>query len=98
MDYKEIFYKDSVEKQVTIKSDDGLIDIGNGDFEGETMELTESVCDKDELTFGACSAAQLSFTVSGGFSLQGKWLNVDIGLKSEDAFASRRYSAVRRSD
>lgn len=88
MDYKEIFYKDSVEKQVTIKSDDGLIDIGNGDFEGETMELTESVCDKDELTFGACSAAQLSFTVSGGFSLQGKWLNVDIGLKSEDAFAS----------
>lgn len=88
MDYKEIFYKDSVEKQVTIKSDDGLIDIGNGDFEGETMELTESVCDKDELTFGACSAAQLRFTVSGGFSLQGKWLNVDIGLKSEDAFAS----------
>jgi hypothetical protein len=88
VDYKEIFYKDSVEKQVTIKSDDGLIDIGNGDFEGETMELTESVCDKDELTFGACSAAQLSFTVSGGFSLQGKWLNVDIGLKSEDAFAS----------
>lgn len=88
MDYKEIFYKDSVEKQVTIKSDDGLIDIGNGDFDGETMELTESVCDKDELTFGACSAAQLSFTVSGGFSLQGKWLNVDIGLKSEDAFAS----------
>ena len=88
MDYKEIFYKDSVEKQVTIKSDDGLIDIGNGDFEGETMELTESVCDKDELTFGACSAAQLSFTVSGGISLQGKWLNVDIGLKSEDAFAS----------
>ena len=88
MDYKEIFYKDSVEKQVTIKSDDGLIDIGNGDFEGETMKLTESVCDKDELTFGACSAAQLSFTVSGGFSLQGKWLNVDIGLKSEDAFAS----------
>lgn len=88
MDYKEIFYKDSVEKQVTIKSDDGLIDIGNDDFEGETMELTESVCDKDELTFGACSAAQLRFTVSGGFSLQGKWLNVDIGLKSEDAFAS----------
>lgn len=89
MDYKEIFYKDSVEKQVTIKSDDdGLIDIGNGDFEGETMELTESVCDKDELTFGACSAAQLSFTVSGGIALQGKWLNVDIGLKSEDAFAS----------
>lgn len=88
MDYKEIFYKDSVEKQVTIKSDDGLIDIGNGDFDGETMELTESVCDKGELTFGACSAAQLSFTVSGGFSLQGKWLNVDIGLKSEDAFAS----------
>lgn len=88
MDYKEIFYKDSVEKQVTIKSDDGLIDIGNGDFEGEAMELTESVCDKDELTFGACSAAQLSFTVSGGISLQGKWLNVDIGLKSEDAFAS----------
>lgn len=88
MDYREIFYKDSVEKQVTIKSDDGLINIGNGDFEGETMELTESVCDKDELTFGACSASQLSFTVSGEFSLQGKWLNVDIGLKCEDTFAS----------
>lgn len=89
MDYKEIFYKDSVEKQMTVKSDDGAIDIGNGDFDGETMELTESLCDKDELTFGACSASQLKFTVSGiQSSLLGKWLSADIKLKNEDAFAN----------
>ncbi len=89
MDYKELFYKDSVEKQVTIKSDDGLINITNSELEGETMELTESICSEDELTFGACSAAQLKFTVSDiQTPLQGKWLNVDIELKSEDISAN----------
>lgn len=89
MDYKEVFYKDSVEKQIVIKSDDEIVNITNNELDVENMELTESICEKDELVFGSCSASELKFTVSGiQSSMQGKWLNVEIELKNEDISAS----------
>lgn len=93
MDYKEIFYKDSVEKQIYITSDDGLICITNNELNMETFELSESLCSDKELTFGKCSAALLKFTVSNVFiSMKDKWLTVEITVGGDaDRYRIGRY-------
>ena len=92
MDYKDLFYEDSIEKQVKITSDDGLINITNEELDGENMELTESLCTEEQLTFGSCSAAMLKFTVSNVMvPMKGAWLNVDIGLSGMEDYRLGRY-------
>nr|DAM02672.1 MAG TPA: endosialidase chaperone [Caudoviricetes sp.] len=92
MDYKDLFYEDSIEKQVKITSDDRLINITNEELDGENMELTESLCTAEQLTFGSCSAAMLKFTVSNVMvPMKGAWLNVDIGLSGMEDYRLGRY-------
>lgn len=92
MDYKELFYEDSVEKQIRITSDDGMVNITNEQINGENMELTESLCTEKQLTFGSCSAAMLKFTVSNVVvPLKGTWLDVNIGIAGMEDYMLGRY-------
>lgn len=92
--YANLFINDSVDKQLNIISDDGKINITNSEIHDETFELTESLCSESELTFGACEAGMVKFTVSNVFlPMKGKWLNVKmtVGGNTTEPFQSGRY-------
>ena len=79
--YSNLFLKDSVDKQLNIVSDDGKINITNTELHQENFELTESLCSESELTFGACEAGMIKFTVSNVFlPMKGKWLTAKMTL------------------
>lgn len=79
--YSSLFLKDSVDKQLIIVSDDGKINITNTELHQEKFELTESLCSESELTFGACEAGMIKFTVSNVFlPMKGKWLTAKMTL------------------
>lgn len=79
--YGDLFKKDTVDKQLSIVSDDGKINITNTELHQEKFELTESLCSEQELTFGSCEAAMIKFTVSNTFlPMKGKWLTVRMSL------------------
>lgn len=79
--YSNLFLKDSVDKQLNIVSDDGKINITNTELHQEKIELTESLCSESELTFGACEAGMIKFTVSNVFlPMKGKWLTAKMTL------------------
>lgn len=65
--YAELFKKDSIDKQLTIETDDKTTKITNVELYQEQFELTESICSESELTIGSCEAAVLKFTVSNIF-------------------------------
>lgn len=84
--YSELFFQDSIDKQMTITTDDGMVNITNTELHQEKFELTESLCSEDELQFGACEASVVKFTMSNIFqSLKGKWITVKITPKGADA-------------
>ena len=66
-DYADLFKQNSVDKQITITSDDGLVNITNNELHQEEFELTESLCSESELTFGCCEAGMIKFKVSNVF-------------------------------
>lgn len=79
--YSSLFLKDSVDKQLSIVSDDGKINITNTELHQEKFELSESLCSDSELTFGSCEAGMISFTVSNTFlPMKGKWMTVKMSL------------------
>lgn len=79
--YGELFKKDTVDKQLSIVSDDGKINITNTELHQEKFELTESLCSEQELTFGSCEAAMIKFTVSNTFlPMKGRWMTVRMSL------------------
>lgn len=84
--YSELFFQDSIDKQMTITTDDGMVNITNTELHQEKFELTESLCSEDELQFGSCEASVVKFTMSNIFqSLKGKWITVKITPKGADA-------------
>ena len=88
--YGDLFKKDTVDKQLSIVSDDGT----NTELHQEKFELTESLCSEQELTFGSCEAAMIKFTVSNTFlPMKGKWLTVRMSLDghTDAAFQFGRY-------
>ena len=83
--YSSLFLKDSVDKQLSIVSDDGKINITNTELHQEKFELTESLCSESELTFGACEAGMIKFTVSNVFlPMKGKWLTAKMTLDGHE--------------
>lgn len=79
--YSSLFLKDSVDKQLSIVSDDGKINLTNTELHQEKFELSESLCSDSELTFGSCEAGMISFTVSNTFlPMKGKWMTVKMSL------------------
>ena len=92
--YGDLFKKDTVDKQLSIVSDDGKINITNTELHQEKFELTESLCSEQELTFGSCEAAMIKFTVSNTFlPMKGKWMTVRMSLDghTDAAFQFGRY-------
>lgn len=83
--YSNLFLKDSVDKQLNIVSDDRKINITNTELHQEKFELTESLCSESELTFGACEAGMIKFTVSNVFlPMKGKWLTAKMTLDGHE--------------
>lgn len=79
--YGDLFKKDTVDKQLSIVSDDGKINITNTELHQEKFELIESLCSEQELTFGSCEAAMIKFTVSNTFlPMKGRWMTVRMSL------------------
>lgn len=75
--FKELFLKDSVDKQLNIVFDGGKIT--NSELHSNQFELTESICSNTELRFGGCEASVIKFKVSNMFSsLKGKELDISI--------------------
>ena len=81
-----LFTDDTVDKQITIVTDDKKINITNTELHEDKFELSESLCSEKELKFGACEASVVKFTMSNIFqSLKGKWITVKITPKGADA-------------
>lgn len=94
---QDLFYRQNVNKQFVITTDDGTVTITNTELHQESFELTESLCSESELTFGACEAATVKFTISNIFtSLKDKWITVKIILdgNSDNSFILGRYKVV----
>lgn len=76
---KDLFKKDSIDKQFTIEFDDGKIT--NEELHSQSFALEESICSEEELRFGCCEASSVSFTVSNIFSkMSNKRIKVNIVL------------------
>lgn len=94
---QDLFYRQNVDKQFIITTDDRTVTITNTELHQESFELTESLCSESELTFGACEAAAVKFTISNIFtSLKDKWITVKIILdgNSDNSFILGRYKVV----
>lgn len=77
--YADLFTQDTVDKQVLIEYDGGVIT--NTELFSESMELTETLCSESELRFGACEASVIKFKVGNMLtSLIGKWITVKMYL------------------
>jgi hypothetical protein len=94
---QNLFYAPNVDKQLIIATDDGSVTITNTELHQESFELTESLCSESELTFGACEAAAVKFTISNVFtSLKDKWITVKMVLDGNESnpFVFGRYKVV----
>ncbi len=94
IEYGGQFLKDSVNKQLSIATDDGRTHITNSELHQEQFELTESLCSESELTFGSCEAGMVKFTVSNIFSgLKDKWITIKMVLagNTENPFQIGKY-------
>lgn len=94
---QDLFYAPNVDKQLIITTDDGSVTITNTELHQESFELTESLCSESELTFGACEAAVVKFTISNVFtSLKDKWITVKMVLdgNSSNPFIFGHYKVV----
>lgn len=79
--YSDLFLNDTVDKQLSIISDDGQINITNNELHQQKFELTESLCSESELVFGSCEASMMKFTVSNTFlPMKDKVLTVSMAL------------------
>lgn len=84
--YAELFKKDSIDKQLTIETDDKTTKITNVELHQEQFELTESICSESELTIGSCEAAVLKFTASNIFlPMKGKMITVKTVIDNNTA-------------
>lgn len=80
----ELFQDDSVDKQLRIEFDGGVIT--NVEIHMQEFELTESLCSESELTFGSCEASSIKFKISNVFTpLKDKWLTVSMTLDGNTA-------------
>lgn len=80
----ELFQDDSVDKQLKIEFDGGVIT--NEELHSQEFELSESLCSESELRFGSCEASSIKFKISNIFTpLKNKWLTVSVVLNGNTA-------------
>lgn len=98
IEYKhEDLFRDGTDKQLSIVSADGKVNITNSEIHYEQFELKESLCSQSELTFGVCEASQIKFKISNVFtSMVGMQLAVTTTLEGQkDApFSFGKYKVV----
>lgn len=106
--YANLFLQESVDKQMHIEFDAGIIT--NEELHAEQFELIESLCSHEQLRFGSCEASSIEFRISNTFtSLKDKWLtitetlggNADVPFRfgkykvnSDQPTADRRYRDI----
>lgn len=75
MELKELYYENSIDKQLVISYDDK--EINNTDVESESMELEECLCSEKRLTFGSCEASVFKIRVRNHVTpMKGKRITV----------------------
>lgn len=81
-DIKDLYWQDSIEKQIIIAYSGGTIT--NTELYYEQLSLTESICTGGSLKFGGCEAAVLKFRVSKDVGpLKGKTITISQDLNNE---------------
>lgn len=88
----DLFQKDSVDKQLRIEFDGGVIT--NEELHNQQFELTESLSSESELRFGSCEASSIKFKISNIFTpLKDKWLTASMTLNGNtiDPFLIGKY-------
>lgn len=90
---KSKFDLDSLDKQITMVSTDSTITITNDELVSESLELSESLCSEDYLSFGAVESSRLKFTIKNTIpNTMNKWLDVTImPYGAQSAFTLGRY-------
>lgn len=94
-DYRELFWKSSLDHQISITVDGNEV-ADNTLIESEAFDLEESLCSESELTFGACESNCIKFVTHGTTNLLGKTITVseeitDSGL---EPFIYGKYTVV----
>lgn len=80
--WKNLYYEDSVDKQLKISFEGG--EIGNRDIDAESMELTESLCSQQQLRFGCCEASVFKIRVRNHVApLSGREITVTQSLQGD---------------
>lgn len=90
--YAELFKDNSVDKQLNIEFEGGVIT--NEDLHSENFELEETLCSDNRLRFGSCEAAVVKFRVSNIVApLKDKWLNITetLGGNTDVSFSLGKY-------
>lgn len=110
---RQMFYDDSVDKQLIITYQGSGTTLDNAEFQLETMTVTESICDEQELRFGCCVASSFEITVLDTVeSFKGNTMNVSVRLDgalkdyqigkykvySDKPTADRRYRQITAYD
>lgn len=82
---QNLFYDDSVEKQLIIEYPESGTTLTNAEYQTETMTITESICDEQELQFGCCNASSFEIKVLDTIeNFKGKKMKVSILLAGQD--------------
>lgn len=82
---QNLFYDDSVEKQLIIEYPVSSTTLTNAEYQTETMTITESICDEQELQFGCCNASSFEIKVLDTIeNFKGKKMKVSILLAGQD--------------
>lgn len=90
--YEQLFLDDSVDKQISITSDDHTLNVTNDTLIQGEFELVESLCSEETLHFGACETTQLTFTcLTNAPSLVDKWITVEITPSGGTPFRIERF-------
>lgn len=62
-DFDALFRKSSIDKQLIITNEDNSLEIRNKDIYQGQIELVESLCDDNNIRFGACETSQFRIKV-----------------------------------
>ena len=93
-DYSELFLQDSIDKQMTITSDNGVV-ITNTELHGDEFELHESLCSENQLKFGSCESSSIKFKISYvRTSLKNHWLTVKVKIGDNEPYQYGLYKVV----
>lgn len=90
-DYNTLFQQDSLDKQLTITSDSGVV-ITNSQIHENEFSLKESLCSAQQLKFGTCESSEVKFKISyTESSLFGEWITIQTSIDGEEPFQIGRY-------